>query len=240
MKSIGPNEVLSMTPKGETTALDADQPIPSAFAQATSAGFSEDDFDALLKVLPQGTGDLDALLEQEMATAGRANSLELFRRLHSIRALSIMRRKGSTNENGAGVYSGDSGKTDVDANVPKLLVPTQATALAGLMNNTDNTDNTDFTHNTNNRDNSRLNRQKRRRKAVSRDPSYDDMLNTSEGTNDKTQKKERRMISNRESARRSRLRKQELMLDLENQVARLTEENEALKTRIKALEAQQS
>lgn len=229
----------------ETTAvaLVADQPLPSAFATVTSEKIFEDEFDALLKVLPEGTGDLDSLLEQEMATAARANSLDLFRRLHSIRARSIMRRKHST-EIGGGACSGDSGKTDVDANATKLLVPNEAITLAGPTNNAENTNNTDMTNianHTNNMSSTKLTRQKRRRKVVSRDPSFADLLlNTADGTNDKVQRKERRMLSNRESARRSRLRKQELVHDLENQVARLTEENEALKKRIQALEAQQS
>ena len=206
-----------MTPR-ETTAAVADADLPSAFGTAASVGVSEDAFDAMMKCLPQGTGDLDALLEQEVATAGRSNSLEVFRRLHSIRAL-CLRQKAPTNDSNGGACSGDSGKTDVDANIPKVSVPTSATTVAVATN-------------------TRSTRQKRGRKAVSRDPSYADTLNTVDGINDKVLKKERRMLSNRESARRSRRRKQELMLDLENQVARLTEENEALKKRIKNLEAQ--
>lgn len=50
------------------------------------------------------------------------------------------------------------------------------------------------------------------------------------------QKKQRRMLSNRESARRSRKRKQEMMMELEGQVCNLTNENEKLKKKIMMLE----
>ena len=50
------------------------------------------------------------------------------------------------------------------------------------------------------------------------------------------QKKQRRMLSNRESARRSRKRKQEMMTELEGQVCNLTNENEKLKKKIMMLE----
>lgn len=56
------------------------------------------------------------------------------------------------------------------------------------------------------------------------------------GVVDITQKKQRRMLSNRESARRSRKRKQEMMMELEGQVCSLTTENEKLKKRIATLE----
>ena len=161
-----------------------------------------------------------------MTSANRSSSLELFRRLHSISMRGSLRAKGQpagnasnvTNPNkGNGTASNDSGDTDVD-NVKSIPVATSAPAPT-------NTD-------------SRPTRVKRgRSKAVSRDSSYADFLNTADGASDKAVKKERRMLSNRESARRSRRRKQELMLDLENQVARLTEENEALKKRIKMLES---
>ena len=53
---------------------------------------------------------------------------------------------------------------------------------------------------------------------------------------DIAKKKERRMLSNRESARRSRKRKQEMMTELEGQVCNLTNENEKLKKKIMMLE----
>jgi hypothetical protein len=198
----------------------ADLPIPSAFGAMKEEAITEDAFEAMLKALPEGTGDLDALLESEMGAAGRSSSLDIFRRLHSLRALSL-RTKGQhaagieaiaeAKKNGSA--SNDSGVTGID-NLPKN-VPVLASAMTTC----------------------RPTREKRARgKAISRDSSYADVMNTDDLVSDKALKKERRMLSNRESARRSRRRKQELMLDLENQVARLTEENEALKKRIAVLE----
>jgi hypothetical protein len=180
----------------------SDVPLPSAFATVAANSLDLDAFEQMMKALPSGTGDLDKLFEEEMKNASgkaaRANSLDIFRRMHSLRAMSLMNKalKPET-------ASGDSGNTDTNA--------------LDLLN-------------------TRSPRKKRgRMPIVSRDTSF--CNSPGEGPEDKVLKKERRMLSNRESARRSRRRKQEMMLDLENQVARLTEENAVLKQRIRELES---
>jgi hypothetical protein len=187
--------------------------LPSAFAinrKDEASVISEDAFDAMLKAIPQGTGDLDALLDAEIVAAGRSLSLDQFRRLHSInRALSLRSKGQNATEN-----------ADNARNVP---VPAANYAASDSVAKKITT---------------RSTRKRGCAKTVhSRDSSYTDTHHLADETNEKAVKKERRMLSNRESARRSRRRKQELMLDLENQVARLTAENEALKERIAELES---
>ncbi|CAL4891163.1 unnamed protein product [Urochloa decumbens] len=60
----------------------------------------------------------------------------------------------------------------------------------------------------------------------------DDDGDLEENTDHANTKKMRRMLSNRESARRSRKRKQEHLTDLESQVSRLTSENASLLKRL--------
>ncbi|KAK8458541.1 hypothetical protein SEVIR_3G396500v4 [Setaria viridis] len=60
----------------------------------------------------------------------------------------------------------------------------------------------------------------------------DDDGDLEENTDPTNTKKMRRMLSNRESARRSRKRKQEHLTDLESQVSRLTSENASLLKRL--------
>ncbi|CAN6338859.1 unnamed protein product [Urochloa humidicola] len=60
----------------------------------------------------------------------------------------------------------------------------------------------------------------------------DDDGDLEENTDPANTKKMRRMLSNRESARRSRKRKQEHLTDLESQVSRLTSENASLLKRL--------
>lgn len=221
--------------------------LPSAFAinrKDEASVISEDAFDAMLKAIPQGTGDLDALLvctclpfsplfavlsysyptpfsrpftdtprcpqDAEIVAAGRSLSLDQFRRLHSInRALSLRSKGQNATEN-----------ADNARNVP---VPAANYAASDSVAKKITT---------------RSTRKRGCAKTVhSRDSSYTDTHHLADETNEKAVKKERRMLSNRESARRSRRRKQELMLDLENQVARLTAENEVLKERIAELES---
>jgi hypothetical protein len=172
--------------------------------------------------------------DAEVGAAGRSLSLDQFCRIHSFGRRASLRLKAQQQQNAAitatanaatlakgnihGTASNDSGETNVH-NTRNVPVPT-ATADANATKTTG--------------------RQTRKRggraKAVSRDSSFADTLNLIEGPSDKAIKKERRMLSNRESARRSRRRKQELMLDLENKVARLAAENETLKKRIAQLE----
>ena len=244
--------------------------LPSAFAitrKDEASVISEDAFDAMLKAIPQGTGDLDALLvctclpfsplfavlsysyptpfsrpftdtprcpqDAEIVAAGRSLSLDQFRRLHSINRALSLRSKGqnataATNiANIANIANGltsiDSGETENADNA--RIVPIPAANYAASDSDAEKIT-------------TRSTRKRGRAKTVhSRDSSYTDTHHLADGTSEKAVKKERRMLSNRESARRSRRRKQELMLDLENQVARLTAENEALKERIAELES---
>ena len=211
-------EQFAMASPSQAPNVDAAEiPLASAFGQFATVGLDPqelDAFDQMVKALPEGTGDLDKLLEEEIknskGTAARANSLDFFRKMHSLRAMSL--RVKAANIASA---SGDSGETDAEV----VNVPNAGNATTTKDNAT-----------------GRPSRQKRgRAKPVSRNSSFCDT--PSEVLQDKVMKKERRMLSNRESARRSRRRKQEMMLDLENQVARLAEENDALRKRIKDLEA---
>lgn len=214
--------------------------VPSAFAvcQADEQE-GNDPFDEYLKSMRAATGDLDKILEEEMKGEGRratrALSLELFnmkRRLLSQKSqganVIFPTSKGNADEEGTSL----SGNTTVKSDE----YPVVAVKNDGVQSKIVPTDFAGF------EEPAKLSfrTQPKRVAAVGRKSSSDNVTLSPKSNLDHATKKERRMLSNRESARRSRKRKQEHVAELEKQVNALIEENLELKRRIRTLESRLS
>jgi hypothetical protein len=216
--------------------------VPSSAFAVCQADEEEgtDPFDEYLKSMRAATGDLDKILEEEMKGEGRratrALSLELFnmkRRLLSQKShganMILPTVKGNAEEEGTSL----SGNTTVKSDE----YPVVAVKNEGVQSKIVPADFAGFEEPTKM---SVRSQPKRVAAVLGRKSSSDNMTASPKCNLDHATKKERRMLSNRESARRSRKRKQEHVAELEKQVSTLTEENLELKRRIRALETRLS
>jgi len=219
---------------------------PSAFAEC-QPGISDDAFDDLLKRLPSGSlnlnldGFMDMDNKNEAKNLSKASSLDLLKAYFTsqrstpqdLEALGLSKSNGAkqkkikeedaTSLSGSTAIKSDAGKGDKTRPIEALgnttLSPITAFADPQLLN----------------------------ARAVpasaigwsSKKSSSEDYGGNSPGNEMDTnalKRKQRRMLSNRESARRSRKRKQEHMMELENKVSKLTEECSELEKRCRMLE----
>lgn len=192
-----------------------------------SAFADSDEFDDVLKSLSGMTGEGDAVWDDDglAKRMNKANSLDIFKKKYFMsqepitmtpKAMPVKPLKNgveeTTSRSGDTTVKGDDPQSPiVPANFAGFAQPIIGKCItrAGKYNGLQG----------------------------SRNASSDEFASgTPRAVLDTAQKKQRRMLSNRESARRSRKRKQEMMMELEGQVCKLTHENDKLKRRIRILE----
>ncbi len=213
----------------------------SAFAEC-QPGISDDVFDEILKRLPSGSlnFNLDGLIDgdnkNEAKNLSKASSLDM------IKAYFTSQRSIPQEQEALGAASKSNGARQKKVKEEDAGLRGSSAQRSNKPRPIDTSGNANLSPMSAFADPQLVNARAVPTSAIgwsSKKSSSEDYGGNSPGTEldpNELKRKQRRMLSNRESARRSRKRKQEHMMELETKVSKLTEECNELRKRCRMLE----